>query len=211
MLLEKKLESLEFSAIDIETTGLNPTQDEILEIGVIRFQKNCQVAQFQQLIQPSKPIPEETSKIHGIEAETVQRAPTIDEVLPSLINFVQNSILVIQNSIFDLSFLIHRAKMAQLSFPTLPVFCTLQLTRRYYPHLKRYRLSFLKEYFKIETYKFRTPTDSPYHEALNDAFIAMNVFKVCLQERNLWGKNFLEVVFHEKGLKYISDYDNYLF
>lgn len=211
MLLQKELESLEFSAIDIETTGLHPTRDEILEIGVIRFRKNFQIAEFQQLVHPHKPIPEETVKIHGIQAETVQNSPAIDEVLPSFINFIQNSILVIQNSIFDLSFLIHRAKMAQIPFPTLPVFCTLQLTRKYYPQLKKYRLSFLKEYFKIETYRTRTALQSNYHEALNDAFTAMNVFKTCLSEMNLWRKNFLEIAFHEKGLKCTSDYDNYLF
>ncbi len=211
LLLKNKLENLEFSAIDIETTGLSPIYNEILEIGVIRFNKNIKISEFQQLIRPVKPIPEETIKIHGIQNKTVQNSPPIEEVLPAFLSFIQNSILVIQNSKFDLSFLIHYTTMIQRKFPVLPVFCTLQLTRKYYPNLQRYKLSYLKEYFNIKTYKIRTSPNNCEHEALNDAFVAMNIFRNCLYEQKLWTRNFDEVMNNDKELKLTSDYSEYLF
>lgn len=205
------LNELEFSALDIETTGLSPTSDAIVEIAVIRFTRNSTLAYFQELVNPSRPIPTKATQIHGISNEIVKNALTIDMVLPSLLSFIQNSILVVQNSIFDLSFLIHQAKLLQLDFPNLPVFCTLQMTRKYYPFLPKYKLAFLKEHFKIETFKIRTGKKQLYHEALNDAFVAMEVFRACLNENGFWSKKFSEVAFHEKGLIRTKDYNNYLF
>ena len=95
-----------YVALDIETTGLDPTDDRITEIGAMRFDETGrELAVFDQLINPGRAIPAFTEKLTGITNEDVREAPAFAEVADDLAAFVGESAVVGQNVRFDLAFL----------------------------------------------------------------------------------------------------------
>ena len=95
-----------YVAIDLETTGLDPTHDRITEIGALRFnEEGRELAVFDQLIDPGRPIPAFTEKLTGITNEDVRGAPAFAEIANDLAAFVGESAVVGQNVRFDLAFL----------------------------------------------------------------------------------------------------------
>jgi DNA polymerase III epsilon subunit family exonuclease len=205
---EKLLQEMEFVALDLETTGLTPGKDEIVEIAGVRFNQNKVLGEFNELIKPLNPISAEASNINGILNSDLVNARSISEVFPEFLNFIQSSVLVIHNAKFDLSFLIHQGNIQKLNIPLLPVFCTLQMTRKLFPAFKKYNLVALRERFQIEKKWYRTDKGESFHEALDDCYATMQVMKRCLNLGKNWIKTFPEVVHHEKGLKYTNDYND---
>jgi DNA polymerase III subunit epsilon len=205
-LVSTPLSSVEFTSLDLETTGFYPGKSEILEVSAIRFTKESLLSEFSSFSRPERSIEPEATKINGITAEMVNDAPPLSLVLKEFIPFLNNSILVIQNSTFDLSFLLFEANRLGLDFPDLPVFCTVQLSRKWFPKFPKHNLITLREYLHIPRKRNRTETTSIIHEAMDDSFAAMEVFKCCLDKSNGWDKLFSEVVHHEKSLKFIKDY-----
>ena len=92
-------------AFDVETTGLSPSHDRIIEIAAVRFLEGEPIEKFHSYINPERPIPEETSNINHITDDMVATAPVIGQVLPSFEEFVGKSILVAHNLEFDLKFI----------------------------------------------------------------------------------------------------------
>jgi DNA polymerase III epsilon subunit family exonuclease len=209
-LLNTPLKNLEFVSLDLETSGLNPEKDEIIEIGAIRFTKEKKISEFQQLVKSIRKIPRSVTKINGIKDKDLESEKNIIEVLPNFLSFIESSILVMQNSIFDLNFLIFASKMQRLEFPNLPVFCTVQMTRKLFPEFKKYGLVTLREKFQIPANRIRTKTKNSFHEALDDAYATMEVIKSCLNLSNGWEKTFPEVAFHSKNYLFSKDYDYFL-
>ena len=95
----------EFVALDIETTGLEKWNQYILEVAAIRYKKCEEVEKFVSLINPLATIPRYVSQIHGITNKTVENAPTIDIVLPQLLDFMGDNIIVAHNANFDIGFI----------------------------------------------------------------------------------------------------------
>lgn len=92
-------------ALDIETTGLDPSEDAIIEIGAVRFNENRIEAEWSTLINPGRAIPPFITQLTGITNTMVQGAPRIEEVLNDLQDFVGNVPILGHNVSFDLSFL----------------------------------------------------------------------------------------------------------
>ncbi|MCY3778824.1 MAG: exonuclease domain-containing protein [Chloroflexi bacterium] len=92
-------------AFDLETTGLNPATDEIIEIGVARFRDGEVLDQFQSLVKPSIPIPADITHLTGIHQEDVEDQPTIDDLLPGIETYFADSPVIAHNAGFDLSFM----------------------------------------------------------------------------------------------------------
>lgn len=92
-------------ALDIETTGLDPDQDAIIEIGAVLFTDRRVVDEFSTLIHPGRRIPPFITQLTGITDQMVIRAPSIREILPDLKRFVGDSPILGHNIRFDLSFL----------------------------------------------------------------------------------------------------------
>lgn len=127
---------------DLETTGLSPTTDEILEIGalVVRDGRVVRDERFQTLVRPTRPISVEVSLIHGIRDEHVAGAPPLAEALPAFLRFVDGRPLVAHNAGFDLSFL--RAAGSRLGLPVpAGAHCTMVLSRRCFPRERRHNLA----------------------------------------------------------------------
>ncbi|MCB1142718.1 MAG: 3'-5' exonuclease [Leptospiraceae bacterium] len=200
------LKELDFVAFDTETSGLNPLTSEVLEIAAIKFNQGGILETFSSLAKPRGGISEEASRINGITLDMLSGSPPFGEVFSKFLEFVDGSVLVIHNASFDLSFLIAESERTEKLLPDLPVICTLQLSRKVFPKLGKYSLEFLRSVFQIEKSKLRSPGAMGYHEALDDSFACMEVFRKCMSRNNGWEKPFSDVVFHPKGFSKVWDF-----
>ncbi len=169
----KKIRDIEFCALDFETTGLNPLIDRMVEVGIVRFTMDEVLDTYQSLVNPQRDIPGRVSMIHGITADMVQQAPMVRDILDEVAGFIGNSILIIQNSRFDLSIMDAAYRSHDLKTPSMMSFDTLTLARKAFPHLPNYKLGTLCDSFNI-------PIRA--HRALSDAYGCMDVFRNVIRE-----------------------------
>lgn len=95
----------EFVAIDIETTGLNPTCDEIVEVSAVRYRNGHEVEAYETLVKPTRPLSAFITLYNGITNDMVADAPTVGEIMPPLRAFIGDSVLLGHNVHFDINFL----------------------------------------------------------------------------------------------------------
>lgn len=91
--------------LDTETTGLDYTRERIIEFAAVRLENGKIKDEFQTLINPQQHIRKSSIAIHGITQEMVEDAPTEDEVMPKILEFIGDYPIVAHNAIFDHSFL----------------------------------------------------------------------------------------------------------
>lgn len=154
--------------LDLETTGLSPIGDEIIEIAIIKISPSGQITTFESLIRPKGDIPEKTIDIHGITPEMVKDSPEINDVLPNAIKFIDRSPLVAHNAKFDLGFIIYAAYKLDISLKDIDILCTCFLARRLYRDLPKHSLNALCDEFDIE--------NENHHRALNDTWVCLKLF-----------------------------------
>lgn len=95
----------DYVAVDIESTGLSPKTNEIINIGAVRYRNNMAVDEFDVLIKPERPIPPFITGLTGISNSMVAKAPRIASVLPLFIDFIGRDIILGHNVKFDINFL----------------------------------------------------------------------------------------------------------
>ena len=95
----------DYVALDIETTGLSPKTNEIINIGAIRYRNNLPVDEFDVLVKPEHRIPAFITELTGISNAMVAKSPCIGSVLPLLIDFIGRDIILGHNVKFDINFL----------------------------------------------------------------------------------------------------------
>lgn len=118
--------------LDVETTGLSPARnDKVCEIAILRLDKNG-IFEWQTLINPGIPIPPFISGINGITDEMVQDAPRFSAVTETILNLIEDAVVVCHNAPFDLGFLAAEFSACQMSFPRRPVIDTLAIARRHF-------------------------------------------------------------------------------
>ena len=139
---------MEFSVIDIETTGFSKSYDRIIELAIIRINESGNVIDtYETLINPERDVG--PSHIHGISASDVINAPKFDVISKQLIPIIDNSILVSHNKAFDLGFLTREFQRLDKSFPDFYGICTLNLSKVLFPELPSRKLKILCEYLDI--------------------------------------------------------------
>ena len=153
----------EFIAFDLETTGLDSKNDEIIEIGMARFVDGEPVERFQSFVKPSIPIPADITHLTGIHQEDVEEAPSIRNLLPKLSDFFGDTLVLAHNAAFDTAFM-HKHKMLK----TNPVIDTLELASILMPSAPRYSLGSLATAADIEL--------KNAHRALDDAVATGKLF-----------------------------------
>ena len=99
------LSEVTFCVVDLETTGGSPSHCAITEVGACKVRRGEVVGTFQSLVNPNCHIPAYISHLTGIDQVLVSEAPTIEGVLPNLVEFVKGSVLVAHNARFDVSFI----------------------------------------------------------------------------------------------------------
>lgn len=140
----------DFTAVDLETTGLNPVSDEIIEFGAVRFVAGQAVEGVSQLICPQHPLPAFITRLTGITQADVQSAPLRAQVLPELLKNWTPGVLVAHNLSFELGFL--NASNELFKRERIPVergLDTLLLARTLLPTLYSHKLGTLVEHLKL--------------------------------------------------------------
>lgn len=157
-----------YVAIDIETTGLNPKTDRIIEIGAIKIVDGKTSDTFQTLINPRKNLSEFIENLTGIRDEDLQDAPDIDEVMNEFLDFCDGFILLGHNIMFDYSFIKKNAVNLGMEFEKEGI-DTLRIARKVLSNLEKKSLSYLCKYYKIE--------NKNHHRALDDALAAVALYE----------------------------------
>lgn len=148
-----------FVVFDLETTGLSAQNDEIIEIGAIRFRFDEPVEVFHTYVKPKKMITKKITSITGITNEKVKDAPSIEEILPLFINFIKDDILIAHNSNFDMGFILQNLynqgykKIKNKSIDTLKLarqkVRVYDIVKEREVKLRSYKLETLKEAFEL--------------------------------------------------------------
>lgn len=154
-----------FTVIDLETTGLNPKTEKIIEIGAVRVRDGVVTEQFTTLVNPGRKLEERIIELTGICDKDLETAPFIEDVLPNLIAFIGEDILVGHRVLFDFSFIKKAAVNMNLPFERKGI-DTLKLARRFLPELQSKRLPFLCEYYGIPLQAHRAVEDAGATAAL---------------------------------------------
>ncbi len=165
-----------YVVFDLETTGLSPFKDEIIEIGAVKVDKDGQIADtFTTLVKPIRPVSEFIRNLTGISNEMLSDAPSIYTALPRFIDFVGEATVIGHNVTFDIAFVQQKAKIYQDIKFLNPYIDTLTLTRKVYPGLKSYKLQDLIKEYNLKTYAA--------HRALADVVATQQLYE--LLKKNL--------------------------
>ena len=157
----------DFVVFDLETTGLSPEKNRIIEIGAVRVSGGEIVDRFSTFVNPEIPIPFEIEKLTSINDAMVIGAPKIEEALPRFLEFCGDAALVGHNAAFDVSFVAHSA--ARLGIPFDPtVLDTVTLAQHLLPNLNRYRLDTVAKALNVSL--------ENHHRAVDDAGATAEIF-----------------------------------
>jgi ATP-dependent DNA helicase DinG len=165
-----------YVALDLETTGLDPERDAIIEIGAVRFRTSLQngtiqdeiLGKWSTFVNPGRPIPIQVQQLTGIQQHQVDGAPHFAQVMNDLGRFVSHYPVIGHNVQFDLAFLNnHRLPLSNPSFDTF------ELAGVLVPHADRYSLKKLGQDFELDEVRA--------HRALEDALATKNLFVALLK------------------------------
>jgi len=161
---------IEFVALDLETTSLDPAADEIIEIAWVRFSDGRIVDGFSSLVRPQQPLPARIAELTGIRPEELVLAPPIEEVLPGVLAALSGRAVVSHGTIagtgmpFDRAFLEAAAVRAGLMFPPVEWVDSLEAAKVAWTGLRSYSLGNLREWLRLP--------EVPMHRAWPDAVAA---------------------------------------
>lgn len=150
---------------DLETTGLNPYQDDIIEIALIRVENGEVGNHLHTLIRPRQRIPVSVRRLTGLDDRQLATAPNLDQVLPEVLDFIGNQPLLGHNVSFDRDFL----QVATNSSISNNLYDTQELARVLFPAFWGYRLGDLCRLLGIEL--------ECWHRALTDALATAELYR----------------------------------
>lgn len=165
-----------YIVFDLETTGLNNTEDEIIEIGAIKYINNTESERFQSYINPHRSIPRAASAVNHITQSKVKNAPDIQDVLIDFLVFIGDYPLLAYNSDFDMGFLQGKC-ITQFGEPIEnEVIDVWALAKKHIFSLPDLKLETLKNHFNLKVKS---------HNALDDCFVTNYVYQYCKPSEEL--------------------------
>ncbi len=171
-----------YVAFDLETTGLSPEHDRIIEIGALKVKDGKIIERFSEFLKPDIPIPSMITGITGITNEMVADARATEEIIRDFVSFCGEEVLVGHNILFDYKFSKIYAEKYGYSFEKQGI-DTLQIARKVHTNLESKSLGALCEYYHI--------TNQAAHRAYHDALATAKLYQ-CMahyfeaQEENLF-------------------------
>ena len=136
--------------LDTETTGLDYTKEKMVEFAAVRLENGKIKDEFQTLINPQQHIRKSSIAIHGITEEMVQDAPTEEEIMPKILEFIGDYPIVAHNAIFDYSFLNEASIRTTGKELTNPRVDSQQMFKEVYPEMDSHGLEALTTKFDVE-------------------------------------------------------------
>lgn len=172
------LKSLSFCVIDLETTGGNHENDQIIEIGMVRVE-NLEIADEKNfLIDPGMHIPEFIQKLTSIRQKDVKGCPKIHQVIDEIVDFIGDDIIVAHNISFDLPFLnsvLRRLEKPELQNRNL---CTNVMTKHMIPEIMSSNLNYMAQLFEIDHSK----AHRAYDDAMATARLLLKYLDIFIQK-----------------------------
>ena len=178
-----------YVVVDIETTGLDPRFDEIIELAAIRYENDKEVSRFQSLVKPENEITEFIMELTGITNEMLNNAPSISSVLPEFRAFTGGSTIIGHNVNFDVNFIYDFSTYQSLPPFTNDFVDTMRLSRRLYKDMPNHKLQSLVSYLGIG--------GTVEHRALAD----------CISTHQCYLK--MKEHVQESGVSLIADWERY--
>lgn len=169
----------EYTLIDIETTGLDPRFDSIIEIGAIKIRENEVLGSYNTLIKTTdtyedvntktKYVSSFITKLTGINNEMIEKEGISErKAIEEFLNFIQDDILVGYNVNFDINFL-YDSSLQYMNIPMTNNFIdVMRIARKHLKEMKHHRLKDLIKYYDI--------SDENHHRAIRDCYITGEVF-----------------------------------
>jgi DNA polymerase-3 subunit epsilon len=168
------LRDVTFCVLDLETTGGSPADCAITEIGALKVRGGECLGTFQTLVNPGRAIPPEITVLTGITQAMVVRAPRIESVLPTFLEFLGDAVIVGHNVRFDLGFLAAALERDERPRLTNAVVDTVALARRLVrDEVPNCRLGTLADRLRLD--------HRPSHRALDDALATADLLHVLLE------------------------------
>lgn len=159
--------------VDLETTGLSPKTDKIIEIGAIKIKEGCEAEVYNSLVNPGVHINQNIVNIVGIHDDMVRDAACISDIIGEFVEFTEEFPLLGHNLMFDFGFLKTAAVQNGYQFEKKGL-DTLDIARRYLPELESRRLDALCSYFGIH--------DDNHHRAWNDARVTGELYQILCEK-----------------------------
>ena len=157
--------------VDVETTGLYPPGDRIIEIGLVRVEDGVVTKRYKQLVDPESSISSFIAKHTGISQSMLTNAPTFPDIQDDILALLEDCTFVAHNVDFDYQFFRGEFNRVGVDF-SAPRFCTAELSRRLYSDYSSHGLSSI-----IKRFGFNCPAR---HRALDDATVLWDFYqKVC--------------------------------
>lgn len=161
--------------VDLETTGTDPQQDAITEIGAVKVRGGEVIGEFRTFVDPRRPIPAYIASLTGITDATVRGAPEIAVALPMFLDFLGDAAVVAHNARFDVGFLAAQAALLELSWGRPTVLDTLALARTVFrrDEVRDHKLGTLAAHVGAAV--------TPDHRALSDARATVDVLHAIIE------------------------------
>ena len=153
-----------FHVIDVETTGLDPQKDKIVEIAVTRIHNGESRVSYSQKINPGITVPPEASAVHHLTDRDLVHSPSIESVQEALLSLLSEGTLVAHNAPFDRSFLSFLGDRAWI--------CSMRLAKHLWPSAPVYGNQVLRYYLGLlDIQGFSTP-----HRSTDDTLVTAEIF-----------------------------------
>lgn len=149
-----------YVAMDLETTGLDPARDRLIEIGLVKVEGGRVIQTYQSLVRPHQRLPVKIRRLTGLEDDLLAGAPEISEILPEILKFIDGENILGHNVVFDCRFIESVADCRMIG----AIYDTFELSRIVLPGASGYRLGELCKMLGVEM-----PVS---HRALEDAMAA---------------------------------------
>ena len=157
--ITRALAALDFTAIDFETA--NEQRSSACAVGVVRVRGGRIVETFETLLRPRVlRMDWRNQQVHGIAEEALHDAPTLADVWPQLLPYLEGQAVVAHNSAFDMSVLDWTCRDFDLPIPTLHCLCSVKMAKVVWPHLERHKLNYVAAHLGLTL---------NHHDALSDA------------------------------------------
>jgi len=192
------LKSATYVVFDLETTGLSSHYDKITELGFVKVKDGMIIDTWQQFVNPLQRLHPIISNKTNITDDMLISQPTIDQLLPKILEFIGDSILVAHNGTFDLGFLDEAFLLNGYPKLSNPLIETIDLAHCIFPQLKRFSLGAICKNFGIKY------DEDSAHRADYDARVLADLFSNMLEKLSEMG-----VEYHD-DLNALSPENTYL-
>ena len=197
-LLLNELENENVIVFDVESTGIDTTSDDIIQIAAIRLDRNGNIKEkFVRFLQPSKSVGV-AALVHHITDEFLEaNGEDPKQVFEEFLMFAKDSVLVGHNVSYDISILssqLKRLGMQELEY--LSYYDTLDIFRRFYPNLKNHKLEYLGEYCNV--------SHKSSHDAFDDICATAEILMYAVKN-NIYSTLAVRKMFISKFIKTFSD------